>query len=554
MKKSTLYIDLEDDIAGIADKIATNDAKLLALVLPKRPTLLQSSVNVRLLKKAADDASKNIVLVTNDEQVRRLSGMSGIHVATTLQSKPEIPAVAQDSENVVEEISDGGGVADPVQPDVYANDKKVDLATPIGELTGDGTEEIDLDNNDMPAEEKPIKEKKKRIAVPNFGSFRTKLIVGVFALILISGGLYWALVIAPKASVVLTTEKSDSNVKTTVTAVLSQATVDKEKALIPAVKKDDVQKLTSSFKATGQKDVGEKAEGTMTIRNCDYPDGFTLPAGTRFTNSGKTFISLTSVVVPKFTGSASSCSLSSDKSGKATVDVVAEQSGDSYNLSSRSYSVGSISSSEEVDAVGSSMGGGTTKIATIVSQEDVDNAKTKALEKAAGDVKAKIVKLLQDENILPVQDSYATAQGEPVTSVKVGEETTSDVSLSLDVTSTMYGVRLTDIDPFITAEVEKVINISAQKIYDTGSSRATVTIAERPNADTLKLNIGASSSVGPSIDQQALASEIAGKKAGEAKQTLESRPGVTKADIVLSPFWVFSLPKNSNKITITVNE
>ena len=66
MQKDTIYIDIDDEITSIIDKIENASAKLVALVLPKRATMLQSSVNMKLLKKAADKAHKQLVLITSE--------------------------------------------------------------------------------------------------------------------------------------------------------------------------------------------------------------------------------------------------------------------------------------------------------------------------------------------------------------------------------------------------------------------------------------------------------------------------------------------------------
>ena len=162
MKKSTIYIDIEDDIAGIADKIKASNEKIVALVLPKRPSVLQGSVNVNLLKRISEQASKNIVLITTDEQVMTLAAQAGLYVSSSLQSKPAIPKVKISKEEIEESVEDDG--VDPAQPDVYVGDKKVDLSTPIGKLAGadeGDDDEIELDNLDQDDEKKEEDSKKE---------------------------------------------------------------------------------------------------------------------------------------------------------------------------------------------------------------------------------------------------------------------------------------------------------------------------------------------------------------------------------------------------------
>jgi len=57
--KDVVYIDLDDEITSIIDKVENAKEKMVALVLPKRATVMQSIVNMRLLKRAADSAGRS---------------------------------------------------------------------------------------------------------------------------------------------------------------------------------------------------------------------------------------------------------------------------------------------------------------------------------------------------------------------------------------------------------------------------------------------------------------------------------------------------------------
>ena len=58
-KKKTIYVDVDDEITAIIDKVKTAGEPIQALVLPKRATMLQSIVNMKLLKRAADQDNKS---------------------------------------------------------------------------------------------------------------------------------------------------------------------------------------------------------------------------------------------------------------------------------------------------------------------------------------------------------------------------------------------------------------------------------------------------------------------------------------------------------------
>src|SRR4051812_2410680 len=92
-QKDTIYIDIDDEITTIIEKVRGSSQKIVALVLPKRASVLQSIVNMKLLKRTADTAKKSLVLITTETGLLPLAGTVGLYVARNLQTKPEIPTV-----------------------------------------------------------------------------------------------------------------------------------------------------------------------------------------------------------------------------------------------------------------------------------------------------------------------------------------------------------------------------------------------------------------------------------------------------------------------------
>ncbi len=102
--KDTVYIDVEDEITAVIDKVVNAKHKIVALVLPKRATVFQSPVNMKLLKKAAKSANKNLVLITSDKGILAIAAASSVHVAKSLTTKPEIPKVETPESNDEEKV------------------------------------------------------------------------------------------------------------------------------------------------------------------------------------------------------------------------------------------------------------------------------------------------------------------------------------------------------------------------------------------------------------------------------------------------------------------
>ncbi|MGH7241224.1 MAG: hypothetical protein ACREGB_02945, partial [Candidatus Saccharimonadales bacterium] len=203
--KDTIYIDIDDEITTIIEKVRSSSEKIVAMVLPKRATVLQSIVNMKLLKRSAENAQKSLVLITSEAGLVPLAGTVGLYVARNLQSKPEIPSVdaVNDEPETLDEPDDSGVEFDPANAaDKPVGDLAVSSSVPLvgkataGKAAADTIETLELDDDEAPAAAagtaKPVKtpkskkpKKDKKLAVPDFDSFRKKLLLGVPVLLLV---------------------------------------------------------------------------------------------------------------------------------------------------------------------------------------------------------------------------------------------------------------------------------------------------------------------------------------------------------------------------------
>ena len=67
IKKDVIYVDVEDDITDVVNKIKSSKEKIIAIVPPKSLGIFRSAVNIRLLSRAAQKNDKKIVFITNNE-------------------------------------------------------------------------------------------------------------------------------------------------------------------------------------------------------------------------------------------------------------------------------------------------------------------------------------------------------------------------------------------------------------------------------------------------------------------------------------------------------
>jgi hypothetical protein len=554
--KDVIYIDIDDEITAIIDKVRDSEARIVALVLPKRATVMQSIVNMRLLKRSAETAKKHIVLVTAEAGLLPLAGAVGLYVAKTPQSRPEIPPAP----NGRPDDDDDEAVNMAAEP-------AIDRAKPIGAYAGAaavGTglgadaEAVELDDVPRPTNGQPggvapkgADKKDRKLMVPNFDKFRVLIIAGSAALVLLIIFGYLAIAVWPKATVLVKTDSQAVDTNLDVAFDTDADAVDTDDDVVPATLQQVAKTTSQTVDATGQLNKGEKASGQVTVTNCNFTP-YSIPAGTGFSANGLTFISQKSVVIPKssydFSGGGS---FKCNNDGKGSVDVMAQKAGASYNLESQSYTI--ANSPENVKATGSAMSGGTDSIVKIVSQADIDTAKSKIAAGQNDAIKLELADALDDKDYLAIDDTFKASDNPEVTSdVAVGAEA-SQVTVTSKMTYTMLGAKQNDLKKLIEAKVYEKIDRNKQTILDYGIDDAFFKV-QTADAQNTVVTMQTTSVAGSDLDLEAIKKQVAGLKASEAKALITKSPGVTDVDVKYSPFWVKSIPKKTGKITITVQK
>ena len=313
------------------------------------------------------------------------------------------------------------------------------------------------------------------------------------------------------------------------------------------VSQQEKKDATVEFTATGTKNVGEKASGTITITNCDGPS-FVLEPGSTFTSSGgMTFASTESVTVSALSGSASQCRSSGAGAGTGSVSVTAVESGDSYNIAATSYSINGVSG--DIYAQGTAMTGGTTKVAKVVTAEDVERAKGELLGKSTDEEKDSLAASFNNGEIV-ITSSFTVTRGDAVSAPAVDQEAPDGKAvLTVPTTYTMQAVPKSDLNTYLEASINAKIDTNTQKIYSTGVDDATIS-NYRLDGETMLATVNATGRVGPKINEDQIKEESEGKIYGEVQQTLEGQDGITAVDVQFSYFWVRTVPNDPNKITV----
>jgi hypothetical protein len=312
---------------------------------------------------------------------------------------------------------------------------------------------------------------------------------------------------------------------------------------VPAQTQQQQKSNTEQAPATGKKNEGDKATGTVTMSVPCSSVGNSPPevaAGTGVSANGLTFITQSTVDLtnPSFSGG---CNFT------GSTNVTAQQGGSQYNVGGGTTFT--VAGHPSVNATGSA-NGGTDNIVTVVQQSDIDGAKTKLeSDQSADAVKQQLEQNLQNSGLYPIEATFHASTPNVSPSVQAGTQASS-VTVTESITYTMFGAKKSDLQTLLDDNINKQIDTNKQSIQNDGLSQSSFNVQNPGSGSSLQVSLQTTATVGPHIDVGSLKQQIAGKKSGDVKDIIKANPGVTDVTVHYSPFWVSSAPSNTGKITI----
>ena len=544
MNKDVIYIDVDDDVTAIIGKIKQAKEKIVAVVPPKRIGTLQSAVNLRLLDRMARADKKQLVLITNNQALIALAANASIPVAKNLQSKPEIAEIAAIAVDDEDDIIDGADL--PIGD--HANSLKVKDGTRLadaGRSTAIETMNIDDDTISTAAAttagtgyaaSKKVNAARSKVKIPNFDKFRKRMFFGIGGGVLLIALLVWMFVFAPAATVVVTASTSDAPVSSTVKLGGTAAT-DFKTGVIKSAAVQEKKDATLDFDATGQKDLGTPATGTIRFSTNNISNlGTTIPAGTKLTtSSGSVFATDAAVTITTSNYTGANVGITSVRNGTDDNAATGSASGAPSGISA---------------AIVGATGAGTSKVVKVPTAEDIERAKGQLIGQSADAEKAALAKkFVNGEKV--IDSSFTVDRAEAVSTPALNTEApTGKAKLTIATTYTLYAIATADLEAYLNASLKgQITNENAQKVYSTGMDKVGLSNF-RKEGDVLTTSITTTGQIGPKIDEAAIKEQVKGKIYGEVQSALQSIDGVKDVDVKFSYPWVRSVPGNTNKIKI----
>lgn len=437
-----------------------------------------------------------------------------------------------------------------------ANLEKVDIEKDLGFVVGDVSEEnqnglIEEEvENDMvekkelvPSEESfAIEDFEKELASPSVvpmrgkakGGFSFKLIFlgTIIGALLIILGAYLLLF---KAEVKIFVEPKILEKDTQVVADPNQKTVDENTNIIPGQLVDTDVSGTAKDSATGKRQIGNAAKGTVKIIN-NTSQGQNFSKGTILTtSSGLKFIL-------DNTASVSATLTDADSKSTVTVPVSAQEIGADGNIPTQTnLNIANFSASQFIAKAEGNFSGGTSQEVTVVSSDD----QQKLLASLASDLKKQAQQKLQEK--LPQKKILEEALSEEITKKSFSKNINDQASeFSLNLTAKYKGTAFEDKD--LKLIVSKLVTTQVPTGFELNLEDTET------QADVSKLEKGGKviflarfkAKLIPKIDVEKVISQIKGKGIAEAINSIKGMENILGSEIKISP----SLPSILQRLPI----
>lgn len=312
--------------------------------------------------------------------------------------------------------------------------------------------------------------------------------------------------------------------------------------------------------STGEEKVSRKATGKIVIYNDFSKDPQKLIANTRFeTTDGLIFRITEAVTVPgqKVVGGAVT-------PGSLAVTVTADQAGEKYNIGLADFTIPGFKGDPRFTKITaksdpkSPMKGGLIGTVQKISPSDLAAAKisieTQLKNKLREDLEAQI-----PESHILFKNAY-TFDFEDVQTTEtsaVGAAAGSAANVTITEKGSIYGILFDrkELSQYIAARSAGAQSASEKDIFvpNLDSLALTIDNKEAFNQATTKeisFKLAGAARFVWNLDQTQIKQSLVGQKRANIKAILANFESIDRANVVISPVWIFTMPRKTDKIHV----
>lgn len=573
--KKVLYIEIDDEVTGIYDKLKSLKMKNVYIVVPKRAIIFQSIVNLKILKRKAEDLEKNIYIITNDQNGMHLARQIGLSVYDKLEGHehPSLVSGKFEEPHDITPLKASINTLDDEAP-TRRNEKKFSISDMVKRGDKKGFSIIPKAFMRAPGP-KTAKEKKKDdrgrlvLVAPNRQALISLVIVSLIILLTIT---YIAL---PGATVSLTPKSNvlDTSVNITMADIeANRAELDTHPLHeIPSYSVTKKIQKVFTYQATGKVFKGENATGSITIMNASANE-WPLVVKTRFqTSGGLVFRLQNAVTVP--------AAKDDQNPGNVEVQVIADELdvynqvvGDRGNIQPTKFFLPGLSGDNQKKLFAESkapFSGGKTLVIKTIAKEDLDAA----YSKMAGDLKASAQAELQasikekNDNqktnlvLLTGNDAIATSEPKVVIPPNLAGQKLETFDVQGEMVTTGIAYNKDDLLSILKTELKLKKNPEKRLEYIDDESLSYRVVENDKVGRKIKITATIKGleefEISPDKENgdrliKKIKEHIMGKPINEAENYIQNLPEIDKVHIESWPAWAATLPGIPDNIKIEI--
>lgn len=520
-----LYLEPDEEITSVIDKLRGSKAKELRLVVPRGATLLQSVINLKLLAKEASSIGKVIAIVTADKIGRNLAAQVGLTVFDSIKNQKPIfePVRPEVSSQEVLEIDERKIEPMPVPPGLSVHHFQ---GVPAVKQTE--PPKIDHEKFEAPQASFPLTKKLKIRQPFNWRLFKKIGLPVMIGLVLILLATSYFVLPEVKVNIKVLSDPFEKTQDIVINGDSSSTDPNFYPGTFVEVSRDKAGKFTT----TGQKNLGGKATGTITLYN-KKGSSKNFAAGTKLSSSSQTFLLKAAVTVPGATVS----DMGTVNPGTAGANIEAENPGEQYNIKAGTFVIVDLAAADQNLIYGQSskdMTGGFSKQVQVVSQEDFDKAKTQLTGELSDDITQEIKNEIAD--LETIDKSVVIEQTNSQSTANVGDQAT-DFTLHLYLRGRVVALKTDGFQAFVLDQASKELSADKMISLGPGDSVAPAVKAASYDKKQLILAVAITGEVSSRLDSGQIQSDLLGKNKAQASGYLASLSGTNGADIVYKPAW-----------------
>lgn len=505
-----INIASSDSFEDIIEAVNESEAEKLVLVVPRSNRVFKSKNRVGQLKEHFGKAGKQVSIMSSGEMAVENARLAGFEIVSSERSRTRNKSATS-----------------------YGINEKEKTVKPSKD------EEIVNLYSEKSTWEEP------KLFPPEIKPAGSKKFIVIFLAAAILSFLFTISFAFNQAKIRIVPQKDEFSVSIPITVSTSIIEPDPIYGLVPGQTVQFEKEIVKTFPATGEKEIFQKAKGKITIYNNYSGQPQILVATTRFqTSEGLVFRILQRVIVPGSTGSGDNF-----KPGKIEVEAIADRAGAEYNLGPSEFRIPGFLGSPRYQGFyaesSESFSGGFIGKAKVATKEDIDTAEKSIREELSNEIKSHLaglsgLKIITGAFEIEIEKTPDSAKANDIAP-----------EFKFGLKAKVFGIAFDESS--VKELVSRYVKDSENKnILQTGLELVYSETSLDKEKQELSLKLAASGYTSRPVDKEKMISEIRGKSEKEIRSYFNSLDEVETANIYLSPFWMRSAPKNTERIKVQV--